>query len=196
MDKQIYTLGGAAWINLINTAYVSNKRKIDILDNSATTLHWLVENELLSETDSLAFAKEESSDLIISDLQFMRELSKSMLYDLEQQGSLSQDTTEQFNNLIKQVDVKLTLDLGSNKLKVVAKGLTTRDHVLYQIIQSIIQTIETTAVSRIRKCEHAECQLHFVDTSKSGRRRWCSMELCGNRQKAADFYARNKKKRK
>nr|WP_090396707.1 CGNR zinc finger domain-containing protein [Natribacillus halophilus] len=50
------------------------------------------------------------------------------------------------------------------------------------------------SIGRIRECEHPECILYFVDTSKSGKRRWCSMELCGNRQKAADFYARKKNK--
>ncbi|MFG2649859.1 CGNR zinc finger domain-containing protein [Streptomyces sp. NPDC048436] len=37
---------------------------------------------------------------------------------------------------------------------------------------------------RIRKCATSNCSLLFVDTSRPGRRRWCSMERCGNRQKA------------
>jgi predicted RNA-binding Zn ribbon-like protein len=37
--------------------------------------------------------------------------------------------------------------------------------------------------SRIRVCAAENCGLLLVDTSKSGRRRWCSMELCGNRAK-------------
>ncbi|WP_239585449.1 CGNR zinc finger domain-containing protein [Amphibacillus cookii] len=81
-------------------------------------------------------------------------------------------------------------------MHLITEGLTTRDHVLYQLIQSVFDTLETTATVRIKKCEHAECYLHFVDTSKPGKRRWCSMELCGNRQKAAEFYARKKKKRR
>lgn len=37
--------------------------------------------------------------------------------------------------------------------------------------------------SRIRVCAAENCGLLLVDTSKSGRRRWCSMEVCGNRAK-------------
>ncbi|WP_157256915.1 CGNR zinc finger domain-containing protein [Paenibacillus sp. Soil750] len=33
---------------------------------------------------------------------------------------------------------------------------------------------------------------HFVDTSKSGKRRWCSMEKCGNRYKTAEFFVRKR----
>ena len=42
--------------------------------------------------------------------------------------------------------------------------------------------------NRARKCGH--CVLHFYDTSKKGTRRWCSMQLCGNRIKVAAYAAR------
>ncbi|WP_098024340.1 ABATE domain-containing protein [Streptomyces sp. st115] len=36
---------------------------------------------------------------------------------------------------------------------------------------------------RIRACGAHDCRLLFVDTSRPGKRRWCSMERCGNRAK-------------
>ena len=39
------------------------------------------------------------------------------------------------------------------------------------------------APGRIRKCAAADCILHFLDVSKGGDRRWCSMAVCGNRSK-------------
>jgi predicted RNA-binding Zn ribbon-like protein len=36
---------------------------------------------------------------------------------------------------------------------------------------------------RIRQCEGGTCRLVFVDTSRPGRRRWCSMQRCGNLHK-------------
>ncbi|CAL9302348.1 MULTISPECIES: CGNR zinc finger domain-containing protein [unclassified Streptomyces] len=36
---------------------------------------------------------------------------------------------------------------------------------------------------RVRECGAHDCHLLFVDTSRPGRRRWCSMERCGNREK-------------
>jgi predicted RNA-binding Zn ribbon-like protein len=36
---------------------------------------------------------------------------------------------------------------------------------------------------RIRVCAAENCGLLLVDTSRPGRRRWCSMEFCGNRAK-------------
>jgi predicted RNA-binding Zn ribbon-like protein len=36
---------------------------------------------------------------------------------------------------------------------------------------------------RIRECAASDCQLIFVDLSRPGQRRWCSMQRCGNRAK-------------
>ncbi|PJE95523.1 zf-CGNR multi-domain protein [Streptomyces carminius] len=43
---------------------------------------------------------------------------------------------------------------------------------------------------RIRECAADGCHLVFVDTSRPGRRRWCSMERCGNRHKVRALRAR------
>lgn len=38
---------------------------------------------------------------------------------------------------------------------------------------------------RVRACANHECVLWFLDASRPGTRRWCSMAACGNRDKAA-----------
>jgi predicted RNA-binding Zn ribbon-like protein len=43
---------------------------------------------------------------------------------------------------------------------------------------------------RIRRCAGERCTLVFVDTSRAGRRRWCSMDRCGNRAKVRAFRTR------
>lgn len=43
---------------------------------------------------------------------------------------------------------------------------------------------------RVRSCGADDCRLLFVDTSRPGRRRWCSMERCGNRHKVRAHRAR------
>ena len=47
-----------------------------------------------------------------------------------------------------------------------------------------------TETSRIRKCE--SCVVHFFDTSKKGSRRWCSMNICGNKLKVAAYRRRKR----
>lgn len=43
---------------------------------------------------------------------------------------------------------------------------------------------------RLRVCQGENCALLFVDTSRPGNRRWCSMRRCGNRQKVRAFRRR------
>ena len=45
---------------------------------------------------------------------------------------------------------------------------------------------------RVRECEGEGCALLFVDTSRSGGRRWCSMTGCGNKAKVAEFRRRQR----
>jgi predicted RNA-binding Zn ribbon-like protein len=46
------------------------------------------------------------------------------------------------------------------------------------------------APGRVRVCAAEGCDALFVDTSRNGSRRWCSMERCGARAKAAAYYRR------
>jgi predicted RNA-binding Zn ribbon-like protein len=45
---------------------------------------------------------------------------------------------------------------------------------------------------RVRQCANPECGWLFLDNSKSGNRRWCSMSACGNCAKAHRHYLRQK----
>jgi predicted RNA-binding Zn ribbon-like protein len=53
-------------------------------------------------------------------------------------------------------------------------------------------SLQTPAGSRIRECADPECQHFLIDRSAANRRRWHSMEVCGNRTKARRHYARTK----
>jgi predicted RNA-binding Zn ribbon-like protein len=45
---------------------------------------------------------------------------------------------------------------------------------------------------RVRECADARCPALFLDESRNGSRRWCSMERCGARAKAAAYYRRHR----
>jgi predicted RNA-binding Zn ribbon-like protein len=48
---------------------------------------------------------------------------------------------------------------------------------------------------RIRECASPECGLLFFDSSRPGRRRWCSSAACGGRDRAARFRRRHSRER-
>ncbi|MER6732739.1 CGNR zinc finger domain-containing protein [Streptomyces puniciscabiei] len=44
---------------------------------------------------------------------------------------------------------------------------------------------DPVARTAVRECEGDDCPLVYVDTSRGRRRRWCSSEVCGNRERVA-----------
>ncbi len=45
---------------------------------------------------------------------------------------------------------------------------------------------------RVRECAADHCPVLYLDTSRNRSRRWCSMEVCGARAKAAAYYRRHR----
>jgi predicted RNA-binding Zn ribbon-like protein len=58
------------------------------------------------------------------------------------------------------------------------------------IARDAIDLVAGPHAERIRECAADDCSLIFVDLSRPGQRRWCSMERCGNRAKQRTRYRR------
>lgn len=62
------------------------------------------------------------------------------------------------------------------------------------LAEAVAQLLAEGNFSLVKQCEHPDCILWFYDRTKAHRRRWCSMALCGNRYKAAQFRKRSSSK--
>lgn len=58
---------------------------------------------------------------------------------------------------------------------------------LSQLARAGIELVAGEELRKIRECADPTCSLMFIDHSRPGRRRWCSMERCGNRAKTARY---------
>ena len=63
---------------------------------------------------------------------------------------------------------------------------------LAPVVWSATQLLAGPRLPRVRHCANDGCLWLFLDDSKSGTRRWCSMSACGNRAKAHRHYVRHK----
>lgn len=61
---------------------------------------------------------------------------------------------------------------------------------LASIARDAIDLLSSPLAKRVRECAAEDCALLFVDTSRPGRRRWCSMQGCGNRAKTTTYRRR------
>jgi predicted RNA-binding Zn ribbon-like protein len=70
------------------------------------------------------------------------------------------------------------------------------DRVLWPISRSAADLLTSDAQRRlVRQCGASDCEWLFLDTSKNRSRQWCSMQSCGNREKARRHYQRVKRRR-
>jgi predicted RNA-binding Zn ribbon-like protein len=65
-------------------------------------------------------------------------------------------------------------------------------HLLEPLVRSAADFLARADLGRVRKCDNGKCVLYFYDSTRNGRRRWCNMAWCGNRNKAAAHYQRSK----
>ena len=56
--------------------------------------------------------------------------------------------------------------------------------VLAPVLWSAADLMLAASRTRLRCCDNPQCRWLFIDDSRTGTRRWCSMSACGNRAKA------------
>ncbi|MDQ2809075.1 MAG: ABATE domain-containing protein [Chloroflexota bacterium] len=63
---------------------------------------------------------------------------------------------------------------------------------LWPVLRSAADLLTGPQLGRVRQCADGNCGWFFLDTSKNHSRRWCSMEGCGSRAKAREYYQRKR----
>jgi predicted RNA-binding Zn ribbon-like protein len=61
------------------------------------------------------------------------------------------------------------------------------------IVETVAENAARDDWKRIKLCAAADCRWAFYDTSRSGRGRWCEMEVCGNRHKTRAYRERHQR---
>ncbi len=66
------------------------------------------------------------------------------------------------------------------------------DGPLRLVVDAAVGLMTSPDIHRVRECSEDTCRWFFLDRSRNHSRRWCDMQLCGNRSKAKRFYARTR----
>ncbi|MPY33373.1 hypothetical protein FNH09_19525 [Streptomyces adustus] len=66
----------------------------------------------------------------------------------------------------------------------------TTDQALSTVARLAVDVLSGPEVPLLKECGNPECTRVYVDRSRGTRRRWCGMDSCGNKFKAAAYRAR------
>jgi predicted RNA-binding Zn ribbon-like protein len=58
---------------------------------------------------------------------------------------------------------------------------------IWLLTESAVALLMSPELTDVRECHEPSCRWLFLDHSKNHSRRWCAMELCGNRAKVRRF---------
>jgi predicted RNA-binding Zn ribbon-like protein len=72
-----------------------------------------------------------------------------------------------------------------------ADGEAALDRMLWSVVRRAADLLTSARLERVGQCPG--CGWLFLDRSRNRSRRWCTMEVCGNRAKARRHYERTKR---
>jgi predicted RNA-binding Zn ribbon-like protein len=81
----------------------------------------------------------------------------------------------------------LAPQFNSKSMALTWMGTGKLEEILAHIARDAIITFTSISAERIRFCANEKCNALFVDHSRPGKRRWCSMTRCGNRSKQVTY---------
>jgi predicted RNA-binding Zn ribbon-like protein len=151
---------------------------------------WFIEVNLINSKNLL---KDEDQKKYFKELLAFRTLLRSGFKQyIESQTSLDNILQKANEILVKgKVHPQVSNNNGLFELRYVCTEKK-NNQLLSRIAIEVIKLISSQEFKYLKKCDNHKCSLFFVDTSRNHSRRWCSMEICGNRSKVNSFTQRKK----
>ena len=188
-------VGNSLVLDFLNTRPVPDNEPVELLPDFAALLQWSLAAgaiDVMAVKNLQRWKGSATADRFMQRVRSFRERLRGEILRWEKGAMVRNATLTELNKLLAQypMGTKL-LHMGNGNLEMRPYCLARRpEDLLAPIVHSAAVMFTSTDRSRVRKC--GRCVLHFVDTSKKGTRRWCSMQLCGNRLKVAAYAARQK----
>jgi predicted RNA-binding Zn ribbon-like protein len=186
-------LGGHPLIDFVNTRIVQNDERINLLEDFMHFTLWLKEAGIIDEGTREALNRRwgnrnEGKEILKSAL-VLRDRFEEMLARLGKEQPVPQRTLECINELLRESAEFPRLERSKTGfLKTIRLRFERPVHLLAPLASAAADFLCRSDLSLVRKCENPRCILYFYDATKNRARRWCSMQGCGNRMKAARHY--------
>ena len=103
---------------------------------------------------------------------------------------LDETRVERLDGAVRRAGVRVRFTPGRDpELVPDAEGV---DGAIGQLMAIVASAVEHGHWERLKACPREECEWAFYDNSKNRSGRWCSMEACGNIEKARAFRERRR----
>ena len=188
-------VGNHLALDFLNTQPVQNGEPMELLSDFSALLRWFKAAGLLSSREVTSLQPQSgqsaTAQRALDDIRQFREKLRKEILAWEAGADLRRATVDELNRLMETHPMHSKLQATGNVHSLEPWFEPHQPEDLFApLAQSAAKLFAKADRNRVRKC--GQCVLHFYDTSKKGTRRWCSMQLCGNRLKVAAYAARRR----
>jgi len=190
-------VGNHLALDFLNTKPILENEPEELLTNAGALERWLVAAGLLrsqkAKAQVRAWRDSRQAVAFVHKLIAFRERLRTAAFRMEGRLLPGDAFLAEVTTLLKLHPERANLTKQGAKV-VLRRQFEPRtpEDVWTPIVAATAELLSELDPSRIRKCESASCVVHFYDTSKKGSRRWCSMNICGNRLKVAAYQRRQR----
>lgn len=181
-------VSGNLSLDLVNTELVRRGQREDLLLSEKDVLDWLhvVKEENTLWNDLLLLKAEERIERVVTSILDLRYVLRTNL-ELVAEGKPIPDLFIAFLEE-KIAKAPFTYKIINQTLISIPVG-EIEDMLISLISFNALTLIGENKMTHLKRCSNLDCVLLFID--QSGRRKWCSMKICGNRKKVARFQQRS-----
>jgi predicted RNA-binding Zn ribbon-like protein len=172
--------------------------QLDLVRDYVNTRDFEIDIDLLSSADGLATWLSEQGlvdDLVepsseeVADAVAVREAIRELLFANNGLPTDTESASKTLEAAGRKAHLGVRFEQGRPVLAPDGDGAQAG---IGRIVAAVAELAPTDEWKRLKACRDEHCRVAFYDKSRNRSRAWCSMEVCGNREKARTFRARHR----
>jgi predicted RNA-binding Zn ribbon-like protein len=182
-------------LDFLNTHPILAEGPTELLPDVPALGRWLIASGIVSSAKRKrlvqGWRRSTEAALFLKDLIAFRERLREAVLRIEGGSDPSDEFIQEVNRgLVQHPPAKVLRKREGRIVREQVFDLQRPTDLWTLIFDGAANLLSEPEIYRIRRCE--ACVLHFFDTSKKGSRRWCSMNICGNKLKVAAYQRRKR----
>lgn len=197
MDPEsLVGLGDHPALDFVNSTATPSRDRIELIADGPGYLRWLQLTGLVSKAERQAVRSRFSPAELDRAATAAVELREWLRPVIAAWADADPDMPDE--HTLARLNTMLAADSRHAEITRSGETITITDRRTWETPQALLAPPAHAAAdllangdrSLVRKCEGPACTLWFYDRTKAHQRRWCTMDICGNRAKARSHRAR------
>lgn len=186
-------LGNLLWLDFVNTEPVRDGQRVDLVRDFGDLVAFLRAASALPPDQGPPRTGSAEEKAVLREALALRAALRAGAERLAEGRTVGEELVQAVNRVLASRPAYRELVREGKRWVSRSRPVAgSARHLLVPIAESAAWMLEHGDPSLVRRCEGSSCVLLFYDATRNRSRRWCSMEGCGSRAKAAAYYRRTR----